>query len=189
MKRLLLTLLVIAMSATGADAYYPKKSHVQLGIGSTLPMGKVADHWTNGFSANFGVAFTASYAFEVVPKIEYSHLPLELSGSKAMTGSSLNTLLIGVDFNVLPHKLKAKLSPILTGGIGLGRVAVAIYPYYEYAGLNGSAQSNVYFSFGGGFAYWWRNTPIVLLTVRSVIVQGERSSVSLLPVTLSFRFL
>ncbi|MFZ1684232.1 MAG: hypothetical protein WAU88_08905 [Candidatus Zixiibacteriota bacterium] len=189
MIHVLCAFLILTVLAATGHAHSPKSSHVQLGIGSALPLGQISDHWSHGVSANFGIAFTTSPATEIVPKLEYSHLPLETTGNPNMTGSSLYTLNIGVDINIIPHKQAARVSPMLTGGIGMGRVAVAIYPYYEYAGLQRTAESNIYFSFGGGLAIYSQRTVRALFTVRSVIIQGARSSVSLLPISLSWRFL
>ena len=183
--------LIFAVSFTHAEV--PEKPlHVYLQGGATLPTGDLKDGYKTGFNAGGGVGFSINENIEIVGRVLYHSLKLDVEGD--FDGGEFTPLMYGgeLKFNTGDEEKNF----YLIGGLGLAKVKTKDI---EYGGqtMDGMDESGKYFCFGAGieFGKFFIEGRYVILDVdvddhsdMSEEGGGFSDKVKMIPISVGFKF-
>lgn len=150
MKTVLGALLGLFLVASFAYAEIPEKPlHIYLQGGATLPTGDLKDMYKTGFNVGGGIGFSLHENFEIVGRVLYHSLALDVEGD--YDGGEFTPLMYGgeLKFNTGDEERNF----YLLGGLGLAKATVKEIKSGGYVVMEEQKEDGKYFCFGAGVEF------------------------------------
>lgn len=159
MKKVLVTLFVLAMFAATASAQVPAKPFkIYVGGGLTLPTGDFGEGYKSGFHGTARIGFTAMPKVEIRFGMDY-HLNSAkdelldalafLFSATTAEGATTQVLMFGADVKLNLGVPAAPVKPYGIAGLGIASIGLSDLELDGVA-LPADSESKFYLEFGGG---------------------------------------
>ena len=195
----MITALAIFVSSAYADSTdvpqwaqekKPVKVAYYLGVGTSFPLGDLADSWKQGFHGYGRLDFSLSPKLSVWAGADYNFFALEDAVDTSAEGGTFSAINLSGDLKINLGTLSQRINPYLFFGVGLAIQSISDYSYRVYGDtlithrtVTYPTESNALIEIGGGLEY-----KALFIQGRYVSMWSDKKMRSFIPVTAGVKF-